>query len=83
MASPPVVPPSLSPQAGEAARPAVFSWRSVVVLRGNRPVSGAERTKALRHLQSHGRLPDGYTIEPAKGWAIDFLGFDAQQGDNQ
>jgi hypothetical protein len=83
MASPPVVPSSPCPPQGAAARPAVFSWRSVVVLRGNRPVSGTERTKALRHLQNHGRLPDGYTIEPAKGWAIDFIGFDAPQGDNQ
>ena len=74
----PPVPPPPSPQAGAAARGVPIPWRSVRVLRAGREVQANARLRILRHLREHGHLPDGYVLEPTKGWAIDFMGFDEQ-----
>ena len=76
--APPASPPP-SPQAGAAARGAPIPWRTLRVWRDGKEVQAPTRLRVLRHLREHGRVPDGYTLEP-KWSAIDFMGFDEQGG---
>jgi len=79
VSAPPASPPSFPPNGATARGAHSISWRSVRVLRAGKIVQAPARVRALRHLQNHAHLPDGYTLDLPPGWAIDFMGFDADK----
>lgn len=79
MSSPPSASSPPEPPTGSAARSAPISWRNIRVWRAGTIVQAPTRLRVLRHIRNHGFLPEGYELEPAKGWAIDFMGFDTDE----